>query len=122
MSARIAIRSLPSSRWFLVGLIWLSIGIFDGSDTVFSMRAEGHHHAWFNLFVTLTLSWLPWALATPWILDLGRRHPFRFTSVSGWLPHLGACVFVGLGFSAWSAALEELLNPWLESPAPEPFA
>jgi two-component system, LytTR family, sensor kinase len=96
--------------------------MFDASDTVFSMRAEGHHHAWFSLFITLLLSWLPWALATPLIVDLGRRHPFGFTSLSGWLPHLGACAFIGLAFAAWSAALEELLNPWLQSPAPDPFA
>ena len=122
MGARISIRSLPSSTWFLIGLIWVSIGMFDASDTVFSMRAEGHHHAWFSLFITLLLSWLPWALATPLILELGRRHPFGFTSLSGWLPHLGACTFIGLGFAAWSAALEELLNPWLQAPAPDPFA
>ena len=114
--------SLQSSRWFLIGLIWVSIGMFDASDTVFSMRAEGHHHAWFSLFITLLLSWLPWALATPLILELGRRHPIGFTSLSGWLPHLGACTLIGLGFAAWSAALEELLNPWLQAPAPDPFA
>lgn len=96
--------------------------MFDASDTVFSMRAEGHHHAWFSLFITLLFSWLPWALATPLILDLGRRFPFELTSLSGWLPHLGACAFIGLGFSAWSAALEELFNPWLQAPAPDPFA
>ena len=122
MGARISIGSLHSSRWFLIGLIWVSIGMFDASDTVFSMRAEGHHHAWFSLFITLLLSWLPWALATPLILELGRRHPFGFTSLSGWLPHLGACTLIGLGFAAWSAGLEELLNPWLQAPAPDPFA
>ena len=122
MGARISIRSLQSSRWFLIGLIWVSIGMFDASDTVFSMRAEGHHHAWFSLFITLLLSWLPWALATPLILELGRRHPLGFTSLSGWLPHLGSCTFIGLGFAAWSAVLEELLNPWLQAPAPDPFA
>jgi hypothetical protein len=122
MGARISIRSLQSSRWFLICLIWLQIGMFDASDTVFSMRAEGHHHAWLRLFITLLLSWLPWTLATPFILYLGRRHPFRFTSFPGWLPHLGACAFIGLGFAAWSAALEELLDPWLQAPATDPFA
>ena len=122
MGARISLRSLQSSRWFLIGLIWLSIGMFDASDTVFSMRAEGHHHAWLRLFITLLLSWLPWALATPLILALGRRYPISFASVFGWLPHLGACAFIGLGFAAWSAALEELLNPWLQVPGPDPFA
>jgi two-component system LytT family sensor kinase len=95
--------------------------MFDASDTVFSMRAEGHHHAWFSLFVTLLLSWLPWALATPLILDLSRRNPLELKSVSVWLRHLGGCVATGLVFAAWTAALEELLNPWLQAPAPDPF-
>jgi two-component system LytT family sensor kinase len=96
--------------------------MLDASDTVFSMRAQGHHHAWLKLFVTLLLSWLPWALATPPILDLGRRCPPELKSIFAWLlPHLGACAATGAVFAAWSAALEELLNPWLQAPGPEPF-
>src|SRR5215469_3168476 len=121
MGARISLGSTQLPRWMWIALIWLSIGMFDASDTVFSMRAEGHHHAWWSLFITLLLSWLPWALATPLILDLGRRHPFKFKSVLAWLPHLGACGATGLLFAAWSAALEELLNPWLQTPGPDPF-
>jgi LytS/YehU family sensor histidine kinase len=55
------------------------------------------------------------------ILDLGRRHPPKLKSVLVWLPHLGACGATGLLFAAWSAALEELLNPWLQTPGPDPF-
>ena len=114
-------RSQGSSRWRWITLIWLSIGMFDASDTVFSMRAEGHHHAWLSLFVTLLLSWLPWALATPLILDIGQRHPLDLKSVSAWLCHLGGCAATGLAFAAWTAGLEEFLNPWLQAPAPAPF-
>lgn len=121
MSARIGIWSLQSPRGLWIALIWLSIGMFDASDTVFSMRAEGHHHAWLSLFVTLLLSWLPWALATPLILDLGRRYPLELKSVFAWLCHLAACAATGLAFAAWSAALEELLNPWLQPPPLPPF-
>jgi two-component system, LytTR family, sensor kinase len=121
MGARISLRSPQWSRLLWIALIWLSIGMFDASDTVFSMRAEGHHHAWFSLFITLLLSWLPWALATPLILDLGRRHPIELKPVFAWLPHLGACAATGLIFAAWNAALEELLNPWLQTPAPDSF-
>src|SRR6516225_6357314 len=113
--------SRGSSRWRWITLIWLSIGMFDASDTVFSMRAEGHHHAWLSLFVTLLLSWLPWALATPLILDMGQRHPVDLKSVSAWLCHLGGCAATGLAFAAWTAGLEEFLNPWLQAPAPAPF-
>ena len=74
MGTRIDLRSGQYSRWLWIALIWLSIGMFDASDTVFSMRAEGHHHAWLSLFITLLFSWLPWALATPLILELSRRY------------------------------------------------
>ena len=71
MDTRKAIRPRPASPWLWIALIWLSIGTFDASDTVFSMRAEGHHHAWVSLFFTLLFSWLPWALASPLILGWG---------------------------------------------------
>ncbi|MBV8729188.1 MAG: histidine kinase [Acidobacteriia bacterium] len=119
MGFRIGVPLPRSSRWLWIALIWLSIGMFDASDTVFSMRAEGHHHAWFKLFVTLLLSWLPWALATPAILNLVHRYPLRLQSVAA---HLGMCAATGLVFAAWSAALEELLNPWLQIPPPHDFA
>src|SRR5215469_3422799 len=121
MGTRIDLRSGQYSRWLWIALIWLSIGIFDASDTVFSMRAEGHHHAWLSLFITLLSSWLPWALATPLILELSRRHPLELKPVFAWLPHIAACAVTGLAFAAWSAALEELLNPWLQTPAPGRF-
>ena len=56
-----------SPRWFWIAAFWLGIGLFDASQTVFVMRAEGMHHAWTALFVTSVLSWLPWALATPMV-------------------------------------------------------
>jgi two-component system, LytTR family, sensor kinase len=121
MGARMSLRLTRSSRWLWIALIWLSVGMFDASDTVFSMRAEGHHHAWLNLFVTLVLSWLPWALATPLILNLGRRYPLELKSVFAWLPHLGACAAMGFVFAGWTAGLEELLNPWLQYPGPGEF-
>jgi two-component system, LytTR family, sensor kinase len=121
MGAKAGIRLPTSSRWLWIALIWLSIGMFDASDTVFSMRAEGHHHAWLSLFITLLLSWLPWALASPLILRLGGRHPLQLNSVFPWIVHLGACAATGLVYAAWCSGLEELLNPWLQTPGPESF-
>src|SRR5260370_7956818 len=63
------------SRWYRIASIWLGVGLFDATQTVVVMRSEGMHHAWVQLFVTLLLSWLPWALATPFVLRLGRRYP-----------------------------------------------
>ena len=86
------------------------------------MRSEGMHHAWTAMWVTRFISWLPWALATPAVLRLGRQFPpVRLRPASTWLAHLAACAAIALASSAWFAGLEELLNPWATFPKPEPF-
>ena len=86
------------------------------------MRAEGMHHAWNRLFITLLLSWLPWALATPLVLRLSRRYPpIQWRRPSAWAAHISACTTIGLIDAGWIAALEMLLNPWAKSPPPGPF-
>jgi signal transduction histidine kinase len=108
-------------RWLLIASIWFCFGLFDATQTVFSMRAAGMHHAWNRLFVTLLLNWIPWALATPIVLKLGRQYPpGRWRPFFTWPLHLAACAAIGLVFSAWSGALEELLDPWVQS-SPPPF-
>jgi two-component sensor histidine kinase len=75
------------------------------------------------LFVTLLLSWLPWILAAPFVMRLGRRcPPVQLRPFSTWVRHIAACAIIGLVASAWIASLEELLNPWAKDPAPDPFA
>ena len=111
------------SRWFWSAAIWSGIGLFDATQNVFVMRAEGMHHAWARLFACLLLAWLPWALATPLVLGLERQFPLaRWRRVSTWGVHLTACGIVGLISAAWAASLEALLNPWAHVPGPEPFA
>ena len=98
---------LESPRWFWIALIWSGVGLFDASQNVFVMRAEGMHHAWVYLFVTLLLSWLPWALATPLVLRLGRKYPLsQWRRLSVWGAHLAACATIGLFSAAWIASLE----------------
>ena len=119
--------SWQRSRWFWIASIWIGVGLFDATQNVFVMRAEGMHHAWFYLFATLLFSWVPWALATPLVLNLGRhcplalRSPLRWKPLAGWLIHAVCCVAIGAVASAWSSGLEELLNPYAKSPGPEPF-
>src|SRR5450631_2760929 len=111
-----------SPRWFWIALIWSAVGLFDATQNVFVMRAEGMHHAWVRLFVRLFISWLPWALATPVVLFLGRRHPpTKFRPVYAWGIHLGACAAIGLVYSAWVGGPDTLLNPWLNPSPPGQF-
>jgi len=98
------------------------MGLFDATQNVFVMRAEGMHHAWIRLFVTLLLSWLPWILATPLVLRLARRYPpAQWHRFSMWAVHLAACASVGVVYAAWVALWEEWLNPWALTPGPDPF-
>lgn len=104
-------------RWYWIASIWLSVGLFNATQTVFAMRAEGMHHNWVQLFVTTLLSWLPWALATPMVLRLGRQYiPSHWSSLSTWSIHLAACAAIGLVSAFWNASLEVLLDPWAQAP------
>jgi two-component system LytT family sensor kinase len=110
------------TRWLWVMAIWFGIGLFDATQTVLTMRAEGMHHYWGRLFVTLLLSWLPWMAATPLVLRLGRRYPTtQWRHLSMWSAHLGAWAAMGAAHALWMTALEELMNPWALSPGPDPF-
>jgi two-component sensor histidine kinase len=111
------------ARWTLIGSIWLGIALFDATQAVFVMRSEGMHHAWAALFATMLLSWLPWALATPLVLCLGRKlPPVGHGAASTWLVHFSVCMGINLVSAVWTAGLEELLNPWGKSLSSEPFA
>jgi two-component system LytT family sensor kinase len=116
-------RSTERSPWRWIAAIWFCVGLFDATQNVFVMRSEGMHHAWGRLFLRLLICWLPWALATPLVLRLGRRHPLpEWRKLSSWAIHLAACMGIGLVFAAWTTTLDELLNPWAVSPNPDPFA
>src|ERR1700728_1040318 len=111
-----------SPRWLWIAAVWGGIGLFDSTQTVFVMRAEGMHHNWGRLFFTLLISWLPWMLATPFVLRLSQRYPpSQWRHASTWVTHLAACAAIGVVDAAWRALWEELLNPWALTPRPNPF-
>jgi two-component system, LytTR family, sensor kinase len=105
-------------RWLWIAAIFLGVGLFDATQNVVVMRAEGMHHNWTTLFVTLLLSWLPWAVASPIVMRFGRL-PWK--AISTWFAHLAACAILGLVSTAWMAALERFLNPWANASASGPF-
>ena len=120
--------SIPTSTrfayWPWIAATWMGLGLFDACETVFPMRAQGMHHAWVSLFATRVLVWLPWALATPLVIQLGRRYPAagRTGSLPTLVLHVSAAVTIGIVSAAWDAALDMILNPWLENPPPTHFA
>jgi two-component system, LytTR family, sensor kinase len=100
------------TRWRWIAAIWLACGLFDAGSTVLFMHAVGRR-AWLLMFVFELVSWLPWVLATPLVINLARRYPLtRATAVSAAGVHLAAFIIVSLVAGAWFAALQALLNPW----------
>lgn len=108
-------------RWLWTASICFALGLFDATQTVVSMWADGMHHAWVRLFLTLLLSWMPLALFTPLIMRLGRQHPIQARRPTTWSPHLAACILACLLATAFTAGLEELMNPWALRSGPGPF-
>ncbi|HEU4624366.1 MAG TPA: histidine kinase [Steroidobacteraceae bacterium] len=102
-----------STRWLWIAAIWLAGGLFDASQNVLIMRAEGRRHSWLPLFGTELAIWLPWALATPFISRLARRHRFvrgQMLRTAG--VHLAVFVTLSAVTEAWSATLQVMFNPW----------
>jgi two-component system, LytTR family, sensor kinase len=110
-----------SIRWLKIAAIWFGVGLIDIS-MVYVMRAQGAHLAWARFSATVILSWLPWALATPFVFGLGRRYPpFRVTTLPAICAHVGTVAVIGIIFAAWSAFLEIVLNPLAQPQPPGPF-
>src|SRR5262249_62325420 len=101
-------------RWVPAGLIWLGIALLDAMGTVTIMREQGRLHQWTTLFFTVMLTWLPWAVATPLIVRMGRRYPpLRLRTASGWVRHAALIAGMTVVTSAWTALLDVTLNPML---------
>jgi two-component system, LytTR family, sensor kinase len=101
--------------------IWTGIALWDATQTVMVMRAEHMHHRWTYLFVTVALSWLPWALATPVALRLAQSRPLQWRKPTSWLVHGTALLCLGLVCGAWVAGMEVLLDPFANPSGPAPY-
>jgi two-component system, LytTR family, sensor kinase len=111
-----------AQRWFWIAAIWLGFGLVDATQTVLMMHSEGMHHAWVKLFAKSVLSWVPWMVATPLVMELERRlSPVRLRSWKTWVVHLVACGVVGLAYSAWAALLVRVMKPYANSSDATPF-
>lgn len=101
-------------RWRWIAAIWCAGGLFEASQAVLIMRfAEGRRHAWLPLFIIELATWLPWALATPWVIGLARRYPIiRGTTVRTVAVHVATFIAISAVAEAWSATLQVLFNPW----------
>jgi two-component system LytT family sensor kinase len=110
-----------SSRWRWITAIWSAGALFDASQTVLFMQAIGKQHSWL-IFGTELVSWLPWMLATPFVIGLAQRYNIlRSTTARTAAVHLAAFAMISLVAEAWFSLLQMLFNPW-EYPQRPTFA
>lgn len=108
-----------STRWTWIAAIWCAGALFDASQTTLIMHAMGGRRSWLSPFVIVFVSWLPWVLATPCIVELARRRPIVHGALlKAATAHLAAFAVVSVVAEAWSAMLRVIFNPWRHNPPP----
>ena len=108
-----------STRWTWIAVIWCAGALFDASQTILIMHAIGGGRSWLAPFVIVFVSWLPWVLATPFIVELARRRPIVHGAVlKAAIAHLAAFAIISAVAGAWSALLRVIFNPWRHNPPP----
>jgi two-component system LytT family sensor kinase len=108
-----------STRWIWIAAIWCAGALFDASQTILIMHAMGARRSWLSPFVIEFVSWLPWVLATPCIVELARRRPIVHGAIlKAVFAHLAAFAIISTIAEAWSAMLRVIFNPWHHNPSP----
>jgi two-component system, LytTR family, sensor kinase len=109
----------PFTRWRWIAVFWSVGAVFEATQSVFILHAQGKHGGEALLFVTELAAWLPWALATPFVIDLARRRPIiPVPTARGVAAHLMALLAITVIAEAWSAGVQMLFNPWAHREAP----
>ena len=108
-----------TTGWTWIAAIWCAGALFDASQTLLTMHAVGMGKAWLRPFLIMFVSWLPWALATPFIIELARRWPIvRGRILKAMSLHLATFAAISAAAEGWSALLRVIFNPWHRSSPP----
>ncbi len=105
--------------WSWIAAVSCAVALFNASETLLTMHAVGMGKAWLRPFLIVFVSWLPWALATPCIIELARRWPIvRGGILKAMCLHLAAFAAISVLAEGWSALLRVIFNPWHHSSPP----
>jgi two-component system LytT family sensor kinase len=108
-----------STGWTWIAAIWCAGALFNASETLLTMHAVGVGKAWLRPFLIVFVSWLPWALATPFVIELARRRPIvRGEIFKAMSLHVAAFAAVSVTAEGWSALLRVIFDPWHRRPPP----
>src|SRR3984885_836318 len=108
-----------SNGWIWIAAIWCAAALFDASQTLLTMHLLGVGKAWLRPFSIVFISWLPWALATPFVIELARRWPIvRGEILKAMSLHLAAFAAISAAAEGWSALLQVIFNPWHRNSPP----
>jgi two-component system LytT family sensor kinase len=109
---RAASEGIPSGGWAWIAAIWSAAALFNASQTLLTMHAMGVGNAWLRPFLIIFVSWLPWALATPFVIELARRWPIvRGEIFKAMSLHLAAFAAISVTAEGWSALLPRSWTP-----------
>ena len=109
----------PIISWQWIATFWTAAAVFEATQSIFIQHTLGRRGGELLLFLTELAGWLPWALATPFVIKLARRHPIvPAPTARGVAAHLMTLAGVTMIAEAWSAALHMLFNPWAHRQAP----
>jgi two-component system LytT family sensor kinase len=107
------VKNTRARQWLWICAVWGVLGFMEAIQTIFTMHAQGMHHSWFTLLFTLSLSWAPWAAATPLIFFVARRFPpVSVFPLSTWVVHLSVVALLTVATAAWQTSLEHVFHPW----------
>jgi two-component system, LytTR family, sensor kinase len=110
---------VPMISWRWIALFWFAAALFEATQSLFMQHAMGRRGGEALLFAIELTGWLPWALATPFVIELARRHPLvPSPTARGIAAHLTALFGITMIAEGWSAALHMLFNPWAHRQAP----
>lgn len=109
----------PMISWRWIAAFWTAAALFEATQSIFIQHLLGQRGDETLLFAIEMAGWLPWALATPFVINLARRHPIiPVPTARGVAAHLIALLVITMIAEAWSAGLHMLLNPWAHRQAP----
>jgi two-component system, LytTR family, sensor kinase len=110
----------PLIRWRWIVGFWTIGAAFEAIQSILIFHAQGKHGGEPLLFMIEIASWLPWVLATPFVIRLARQHPvIPAPTAKGAFAHLMALLAITVAAEAWSAALQMAFNPWSHRETPE---